>query len=483
MDPLPHDVVGLDEYRRSGHKVVDWIADYRRNVSQLPVMASVEPGSIYGALPADAPEDPESIDAILGDMDRLVVPALSHWQSPNWFAYFPCNASEASLLGDMLSTGMGTQGMLWSTSPACTEVEMRMMDWTARALGLPDAFRFDSDGPGGGVLQDTASSAVLSCLIAARERATEGRTATTGLDQSVSPLVAYTSKHSHSSIEKGVRLCGIGSDHLRLVESDSQFAMCPDDFERRLLADLESGARPFFVNITLGTTASGAFDPLARIAAIARSHGLWVHVDAAMMGTAALCEEHRGMHEGIEHVDSWNFNPHKWMGAAFDCSCLWLRDTRSLVSAMSIMPEYLRNRATDSGEVIDYRDWQIPLGRRFRALKLWFLYRGIGLAALRTMVRDHVLLTEQFTSWVEASVELELVAPRSLNLVCFRHRGGDEATKSMMDRLNDSGAMSLTHCELGGRIALRICIGQWRTTRDHVRNAWDRIDEAAKAAG
>ena len=483
MPSLPHDVVNLEEYRRSGHKVVDWIADYRRDVADLPVMASVEPGSVYDALPAQAPEDPEAIDAILADVDALVVPALSHWQSPNWFAYFPSNAAEASLLGDMLSTGLGVQGMLWSTSPACTEVEMRMLDWTARALGLPDAFRFDVDGPGGGVLQDTASSAVLACMIAARERATDGRTATTGLDQSSSPLVAYTSLQSHSSIEKSARLCGIGSDHLRLVEGDADYAMCPDAFEARLQADLASGAKPFFVNLTIGTTASGAFDPLPAIGSIARKHGLWVHVDAAMMGTAALCEEFRGMHEGIEHVDSWNFNPHKWMGAAFDCNCLWLRDTESLISAMSIMPEFLRNRSTDSGKVVDYRDWQIPLGRRFRALKLWFLYRGIGLAGLRSMVREHVRLTEELATWIEADEHLELAAPRSLNLVCFRHAGGDGPTRALMDTLNDSGEMSLSHCDLGGRIALRISIGQWRTTAEHVQASWQRIAATARELG
>ncbi len=483
MPRLPHDTMGPDDYRRAGHDVVDWIADYRDRVATLPVMAQVEPGAVYEALPADAPEDPEAIDAILADVESIVVPAISNWQSPNWFAYFPANAAEASLLGDMLSTGLGVQGMLWSTSPACTEVEMRMLDWTARALGLPDAFRFDVDGPGGGVLQDTASSAVLACMIAARDRATDGRSGTHGLDQSASPLVAYTSNQSHSSLEKAARLCGIGSEHLRLIEVDDAFAMRPDDFAARLQSDLDAGAIPFFVNITLGTTASGAFDPLPAIAALAREHGLWVHVDAAMMGTAALCEEFRSMHEGIEHVDSWNFNPHKWMGAAFDCSCLWLRETSSLVSAMSIMPEYLRNRATDSGQVIDYRDWQIPLGRRFRALKLWFLYRGIGLAGLRTMVREHVRMTTELESWIAAESYLEPAAPRSHNLLCFRHVAGDEATRTLLHMLNDSGQMSLTHCELDGRFTIRCCIGQWRTTIEHVRSAWDRIRAAAGECG
>ncbi|MEE2719881.1 MAG: pyridoxal-dependent decarboxylase [Planctomycetota bacterium] len=481
MARLPHDRMDLDDYRRAGHRMVDWIAEYRGGAGDHPVMARVEPGAVFDALPSEAPEDPETIDAILADVDSIVVPGLSHWQSPNWFAYFPANAAEASLLGDMLSTGLGVQGMLWSTSPACTEVEMRMLDWTARALGLPDAFRFDVDGPGGGVLQDTASSAVLACMIAARDRATGGRSGTHGLDQSTAPLVAYTSSQSHSSLEKAARLCGIGTDHLRLIEVDEAFAMRPDAFAARLHADLDAGAKPFFVNVTLGTTASGGFDPLPEIGRLAREHGLWVHVDAAMMGTAALCEEFRGMHAGIEHADSWNFNPHKWMGAAFDCSCLWLRETESLVSAMSIMPEYLRNRATDSGRVIDYRDWQIPLGRRFRALKLWFLYRGIGLVALRTMVREHVRLATELEAWLDAEPRLESAAPRSLNMVCFRHVAGDDATRAMLHALNDSGDMSLTHCELDGRFVIRCCIGQWRTTMEHVRTAWDRIRLAAGA--
>ena len=480
MARLPHDKVNLDDYRRAGHRVVDWIADYRGRAEDLPVMAQVEPGSVFDALPAEPPEDPETIDAILADVDSIVVPAVSNWQSPNWFAYFPANAAEASLLGDMLSTGLGVQGMLWSTSPACTEVEMRMLDWTARALGLPEAFRFDVEGPGGGVLQDTASSAALACMIAARDRATAGRSGTHGLDQSRAPLVAYTSNQSHSSLEKAARLCGVGSEHLRLIGVDEDFAMHPDEFASRLKTDLDAGARPFFVNVTLGTTASGGFDPLSEIGAIARTHDLWVHVDAAMMGTAALCEEFRGMHAGIEHVDSWNFNPHKWMGAAFDCSCLWLRDTASLVSAMSIMPEYLRNRATDSGQVIDYRDWQIPLGRRFRALKLWFLYRGIGLSGLRSMVRTHVRLATELESWIRDEPRLEVAAPRSLNMVCFRHAAGDEASRALLHTLNDSGAMSLTHCELDGRFVIRCCIGQWRTTTDHVRAAWDRIRRTAE---
>ncbi|MEE3001891.1 MAG: pyridoxal-dependent decarboxylase [Planctomycetota bacterium] len=469
-----------EEFRRDGHALIDWIASYRAGVEQYPVLSRSSPGSVMESLPASAPELPGDVTAILEDVETHLLPGIAHWQSPNWFGYFPSNSSEPSVLGDLLSSGLGVQGMLWATSPACTELEMRMLDWTVEALGLPAHFRFDAPGPGGGVIQDTASSAVLACMVAAREQATGGGGNIQGLSQDSSPLVAYASAQSHSSIEKSARICGIGSRNLRLVETDEHLAMDPLALASVMKKDSAAGCRPFFISATLGTTGTGAFDPLDSIAPLAKEHGCWLHVDAAMFGTAALCEEHRWMHAGVEQADSWSFNPHKWMGATFDCSCLWLKDASLLVDSMSIMPEYLRNKATESGGVVDYRDWHVQLGRRFRSLKLWFLYRVVGLEGLRTMVRKHVEITRELASWIDETDGFELAAPVPLTLACFRHEAGDEATRAIMEAVNASGSMSLTHCEVDGRFVLRLAIGQWGTTLDHVRKGWELISTVAK---
>ncbi len=469
-----------EEFRRAGHALIDWIASYRSRVEEFPVLSRSTPGSILESLPSSAPDLPGDVAEILEDVEAHLLPGIAHWQSPNWFGYFPSNSSEPSVLGDLLSSGLGVQGMLWATSPACTELEMRMLDWTVEALGLPDHLRFDSPGPGGGVIQDTASSAVLACMVAAREQATCGVANSQGLSQESTPLVAYASSQAHSSIEKSVRLCGIGSRNLRLVETDQNMAMQPEALARMLDEDAAAGCRPFFICTTLGTTATGAFDPVADIAPLAAKHGCWLHVDAAMFGTAALCDEYRWMHAGVEQADSWSFNPHKWMGVTFDCSCLWLKDASLLVESMSIMPEYLRNAATESGGVVDYRDWHVQLGRRFRSLKLWFLYRVVGLAGLRAMVRRHVEITRELVGWIEAEDGFELVAPAPLTLACFRHEAGDEVTRVIMEAANATGSMSLTHCEVDGRYVVRFAVGQWGTTLDHVREGWKRIVSVAK---
>jgi aromatic-L-amino-acid decarboxylase len=461
------------EFRRWGKALVDWIADYRERVGELPVLSRVEPGEIRAKLPAEPPERGESFEAVLADLSDIVLPGITHWQSPSFFAYFPSNASFPSVLGDLASTGLGVQGMLWATSPACTELETHVMDWLVSALGLPEGFRSTSDG--GGVIQDTASSAALCALVAARERAT-GYAA--GHDGDPGNLVAYASTQAHSSIEKAVRLAGWGTRNLRLIEVDDGFRMCPQELAAAMDADRRAGLTPAFVCATVGTTSSLAIDPLARIGAACREHGggaVWLHVDAAMAGTAALCPEHRGIHDGLELADSYCFNPHKWMFTAFDCDCFWVRDRAALVRSLSVLPEYLRNRATESGKVIDYRDWQVPLGRRFRSLKLWFVLRHYGLEGLRHHVRRHVELAEAFASWVDADERFELVVPRSLNLVCFRYRGSDEDNEALLLRLNASGALFLTHTRLGERYVLRMSIGQAETEESHVRAAWDRI--------
>ncbi len=466
--------MGPEEFRRHGHAVIDWIADYYSNIEQYPVLSRVKPGEIRASLPPQPPVVGESFDTILNDVSKLILPGITHWQSPNFFAYFPANGSGPGILGDLLSSGLGVQGMLWSTSPACTELETHVLDWVIPMLGLPE--KFLSTSSGGGVIQDTASSASLCALLAGRERATSYATNRKGCD---GRLVAYTSSQAHSSIEKAVKIAGIGTANLRLIEVDENFAMRPDVLARQLEQDKRAGLVPCFVCATSGTTSSSAFDPLQQIGPICRQHNVWLHVDAAMSGTAAICPEFRWMNEGLEFADSYAFNPHKWMFTNFDCDCFWVADRKALIHTLSVLPEYLRNQATESGAVIDYRDWHIQLGRRFRSLKLWFVIRHYGIEGLQYHIREHVRLAQEFAGWVGNDSRFELAAPVPLNLVCFRHRAGDAATQSLMDRLNRSGDLFITHTKLDGKFTLRFCVGQTNTTGRHVRKAWKRIQEEA----
>ncbi|MGH9487661.1 MAG: pyridoxal-dependent decarboxylase [Terriglobales bacterium] len=468
-----------EEFRRHGHELVDWVADYRSTIEQRPVLAQCAPGSVRSALPPHPPAQGEAFVSVLADVDNIILPGLTHWQSPNFFAFFPANSSGPAILGELLSAGLGVQGMLWATSPACTELETHVLDWLAEMLALPSAFL--SSGEGGGVIQDTASGAALCCLLAARERASAGQGNELGLAEAGAPLVAYASSQAHSSIEKAMTIAGLGRRQLRLIAVDETFALDPEALEAQVAADRSAGLRPCFVAATVGTTSSNAMDPLQAIGRIARRHGLWLHVDAAMSGTAALCPEFRRWFQGLELADSFNFNPHKWMFTTFDCSCLWVRQRAALIGALSILPEYLRNAASASGTVIDYRDWQIPLGRRFRALKLWFVIRHYGLEGLQAAVRHHVALAQQFAAWVQADARFELAAPAPLNLVCFRLRGSDESNQELLRRLNASGKLYLTHTKLNGRFVLRMSIGQLETEKRHVTAAWRRIQAEAEA--
>jgi len=463
-----------DEFRRHGHAVVDWIADYHSRIESFPVLSRAKPGQIRASLPANPPRQGEPFDALLKDVEKLMLPGVTHWQSPNFFAYFPSNASGPGILGDLISSGLGVQGMLWSTSPACTELETHVLDWLVSMLGLPEKFLSSSNG--GGVIQDTASSAALCALLAARERATSYTSNKKGCD---GHLVAYASAQAHSSLEKAGMIAGLGSDNLRLIEVDESFAMSPDALARQIDADKLAGLVPCFVCATVGTTSSNAMDPVAEIGKLCRQHNLWLHVDAAMSGTAALCPEFRHMQNGMELADSYNFNPHKWMFTNFDCSCFWVADRKALIKTLSILPEYLRNQASESGAVIDYRDWQIQLGRRFRSLKLWFAIRHYGVEGLQYHIRRHVQLAQQFAGWVRNDGRFELAAPTPLNLVCFRHKAGDAANQTIMDRLNHSGDLFLTHTRLNGKLTLRLCVGQTNTQQRHVEKAWRRITEEA----
>src|ERR1017187_7108889 len=461
-----------DEFRRHGHAVVDWIADYHARIESFPVLSQVKPGEIRASLPATPPAQGEPFEALLKDVERLILPGVTHWQSPNFFAYFPCNASGPGILGDLLYSGLGVQGMLWSTSPACTELETLVLDWLVPMLGLSE--KFLSSSTGGGVIQDTASSAALCALLAARERATNYTSNQKGCD---GRIVAYASSHTHSSLEKAAMIAGIGVSNLRRIEVDENFAMRPDALARQIEADKRAGLVPCFVCATVGTTSSNAMDPIADIAKVCRPRNLWLHVDAAMSGTAALCPEFRHLQSGVEFADSYNFNPHKWMFTNFDCNCFWIADRKPLIQTRSILPEYLRNQATESGAVIDYRDWHIQLGRRFRSLKLWFVIRHYGIEGLQHHIREHVRLAQQFAAWVRDDSRLELAAPAQLNLVCFRLRSGDSANQLLMERLNGSGDLYLTHTKLDGKLSLRLCVGQTNTQARHVERAWQRIQQ------
>jgi aromatic-L-amino-acid decarboxylase len=463
-----------EEFRRQGHAVIDWIADYYSRIESFPVLSRAKPGEIRASLSASAPKEGEPFAAMLKDVEDKILPGITHWQSPNFFAYFPSNASGPAILGDLLSSGLGVQGMLWATSPACTELETRVLDWLVPALGLPD--KFLSTSTGGGVIQDTASSATLCAVLAARERATNFNSNREGCR---AKLVAYTSSQAHSSIEKAVKIAGIGRDNLRFVEVDDRFAMKPDALELAINKDRQSGLMPFFVCATVGTTSSNAIDPVAKMGEICQKQNIWLHVDAAMSGTAALCPEFRYLHDGLEFADSYCFNPHKWMFTNFDCDCFYVADRKVLIQALSVLPEYLRNQATESGAVIDYRDWQIPLGRRFRSLKLWFVLRYYGIEGLQFHIREHVRLAQQFAEWICGDERFEIAAPAPLNLVCFRWKSGDDANQKLMDALDNSGDLYLTHTKLDNKLTLRLCVGQTNTTARHVERACKRIKEEA----
>jgi len=464
--------VDAESFRAAGHRLVDWVGDYREGVEARPVRRpSLRPGELIAALPPRPPDGPEALDDVLSDLDRLVVPGLVHWQHPSFFAYFPSNASFASVLAELVAAGLGVNAFSWESSPAATELELVVCEWMADALGLPARLGWASGG--GGVIQDSASSATLSAIVAARARA---------LLRGAEPdrLVAYASVEAHSSVAKGLRVAGVGDDRLRLVPTDESWAMDPGRLDEMIRADLAGGWFPFLVVATTGTTTSMAFDPVGDIVALSRDHGLWVHVDAAMAGIAALCPELRSLLDGVERVDSWSTNPHKWMGAQLDCTLLYVADRASLVDALDVEPEYLRRRDEGGGiEVPDYRNWQVPLGRRFRALKLWFVLRLEGVSAIQAMIRRHVGLAAELSERVSSSTHLELAAPPRLGLVCLRHRGGPRATQALAREANATGQALFTQSALGGEPIVRVSIGGLTTERAHVLSALELLESVA----
>jgi aromatic-L-amino-acid decarboxylase len=454
-----------DEFRRRGHEAVDWIADYMANVADYPVNSQVEPGAIREALPASPPEQPEPFEDVVRDLDQIIMPGITHWQSPNWFSYFPANSSGPSILGEMVAAGLGVQGMLWSTSPAATELETVVVDWMADLVGLPATWK--TTGPGGGVIQMSASDSALVAMVTARERARH--------QASLDRMVVYASDQTHSSVEKGARIAGF--THFRIVPTDDSYAMSARAFEDQVATDRAEGLVPVFVALTVGTTATTAVDPIRRIAETARRAGMWVHVDAAYAGTAMVCPEFRHHQDGLDLVDSYTFNPHKWMFTNFDCNLYYVADRKPLIDAMSILPPYLRNEATLSGKVIDYRDWHVPLGRRFRALKLWFVLRHYGAEGIRHHIRGHIALAQDLARRLASDSRFELVAPHPFSLVVFRHTEGNDATSRLAAALNATGRVSLTATTLRDMSAIRVSIGQTNTGKEHVDALWQLIDE------
>ena len=466
----------LDRFSIEAHGLVDWMTEYLRTIESRPVRARTAPGAIEGQLPASPPQHPDDFQAILDDFERIVMPGITHWQHPRFFAYFPANSSPPSVLAEMLTAAIAAQCMLWQTSPAATEMETRILDWLAEMLGLGAGWH--------GVIQDSASSATLVAILVARERATGWRSDDEGLGN-CPPLAVYTSAEAHSSVEKAVRIAGLGKQALRLVPTDADFAMRPDALDALIEADIAAGMKPACIIATLGTTGTGGVDPLDAIGQIARAHDIYLHIDAAWAGSALLLPETRWMIQGIETADSFVTNPHKWLGVNFDCSAHYVRNPDELIRTLTVNPAFLTSQET--GRVIDYRDWGIPLGRRFRALKLWFVIRSYGVAGLQAMLRRHIDLTRELASWIAAEPSFELTSQPSLALLSFRyHPEGlddtalDALNTTLVERLNDDGRIYLTQTRVRGRVAIRFSIGQTTTERRHVEAGWVVVREIAR---
>jgi aromatic-L-amino-acid decarboxylase len=466
-----------DEFRALGHRLIDWIADYRAGLSARPVMARTAPGEVKAQLPAAPPAQPEDFDGVFRDLEQVILPGLSLWQHPHFFGYFPSNASLASVLGDYLSTGLGVLGLSWQASPALSELEEVVVDWMRQMVGLSAAWS--------GVIQDTASTSTLVALLCARERSTNYGLVRGGLQAEERPLVVYTSSQSHSSVEKAATLAGFGKANLRPIPHDAAYALRPDALHEAIRRDLAEGRTPCAVVATTGTTTSTALDPVAAIADLARQYGLWLHVDAAMAGSAMILPECRWMWEGIEGADSLVLNPHKWLGAVFDCSIYYVRDPEHLVRVMSTNPSYLQSAADD--RVKNLRDWGIPLGRRFRALKLWCLIRSEGVGGLQARLRRDLANAGWLAEQVRATPNWKVLAPVPLQTVCIRHEPPgldgedlDRHTRSWAERVNRSGAAYLTPATLDGRWMVRVSIGAEPTEREHVEALWRLMRQEAE---
>ncbi len=465
-----------DDFRKQAHELVEWMASYMENIESYPVKSSVSPGSIFNSLPALPPTEAEPFSSLMRDFNELIMPGITHWQHPGFFAYFPANTSPPSVLAEMLTATLGSQCMIWETSPAAAELEEKVMQWLRDLIGLPAGFE--------GVIQDTASTATLAAIITARERVTGYAFNETGKAEN-GLLRVYCSEQTHSSVEKAVKICGIGKKNLVKIAVRKDFSMDPVILEEAVTGDIGKGYVPCCIVATLGTTGTTAIDPLKAIGEICHKYGIFMHVDAAMAGTALILPEFQWMLEGREYIDSFVFNPHKWMFTNFDCSAYFVKDAAALIKTFELLPEYLKTRTR--GKVNDYRDWGVPLGRRFRALKLWFVIRSYGTDGLRTMVRLHIQLAKGLSDRISREDDFELLAPTVISVVCFRYNpGGIEEDKlnilneKLNHILNDSGKLYLTHTVLNGRYTLRMVTAQTNVTEHHVHSAWEQIKNTAR---
>ena len=468
-----------DEFRRHGHQIIDWLADYQASLANRPVQAATEPGAVAAALPTAPPDAAEPFSDVLADLDRIVLPGLSLWQHPRFFGYFPANAEPAGVLGDLVSTGLGVLGLSWQSSPALTEIEEVTTGWVRQMVGLSDGWR--------GVIHDAASTATLVALISARERTTGYALTRGGLQAESKPLAIYVSAQSHSSVDKAALLAGFGRDNLRLVPCDADHAMRPDAFAALVAADLVAGVVPCAVVATTGTTATTAIDPVRGLADVARRHGIWLHVDAAMAGSAMILPECRPLWDGVEDADSLVLNPHKWLGVPFDCSLYYVRDAEHLVRVMSTNPSFLQS--TVDGQVRNLRDWGIPLGRRFRAMKLWFTIREQGVAGLQARLRRDMANARTLAQTVAATPHWRVVAPVVLQTVCVVHEPPglagaalDAHTKAWAEAVNRSGVAYLTPATVDGRWMVRVSIGALATEAADVAAAWQAMRNTAESA-
>ena len=466
-----------EEFRQYGHRVVDLIADYRSRVSAQSVQATVRPGEIKAGLPTEPPSDAEPFDGILADVERMIGPGLTHWGHPSFFGFFPANAELSSVLGDYLSTGLGVIGLSWQSSPALTELEEAVVDWVRQMVGLSAAWS--------GVIQDTASTSTLVALLSARERTTGYSASRGGFQAEPEPLIVYCSTEAHSSVPKAAALAGFGRQNIRLIETDEAYAMRPEALEAAIAADLAAGARPCAIVATIGSTTSTAFDPVEPIAALARAHAIWLHVDAAMAGSAMILPECRGLWAGTEMADSIVINAHKWLGVVFDCSLYYVRDPEHLIRVMSTNPSYLQSSA--DGQVKNYRDWGIPLGRRFRALKLWLMIREQGVDRIAARVRRDLLNAAWLAAEVRQAPGWKVLAPVPIQTLCVRYdppglagEALDRHTLAWADRINRSGLAYLTPAVLGGRWMVRVSISGLLTERSHVEALWSLMRREAE---
>ncbi len=463
-------------FRQYAHQFVDWMADYMDKVEAFPVKSTVQPGEIYEQIDSSIPKGGEPMERIFQDFQQQILPGITHWQSPNYYAYFPANVSPPSILAEMLTATMGAQCMKWETSPAAAELEERVMEWLRDAMGIPASWE--------GVIQDTASTATLAAILSARERHSQFGVNTKGYEGFTNYRV-YCSTETHSSIEKGVKIAGIGKENLVKIPVDSEMAMRPEDLAKAIEEDIAAGKQPLCIVVATGTTGTTAIDPLDAIGDIALQHNIWLHVDAAYAGSALLLPEYQWMIKGIEKADSFVFNPHKWLMTNFDCTAYFVKDREALVNTFAILPEYLKTK-TD-GQVNNYCDWGIPLGRRFRALKLWFVLRYYGLEGLQRRLRKHMELAEWLEQQVEASPHFNILVPRTLNLVCFHYTPPgindpqliNQMNEKLLHQLNASGKIFLTHTKINGTYTLRMVIGATTVEKRHVEGAWELIQQEA----